>query len=312
MMRGIFIAFLFLLPMATFCGNAKGSDSVQENHSIWESGDGKTYSQNVIIPDVPSSIDFAGEKVPLEYFDVKEALQRELMVISYQHGSLSYIMQLSGRYKKLVEEILAEEGVPADFFYLCVAESMLQPLSSPANARGYWQIMAGTAKDYGLEVSSQVDERYNWEKSTRAACKYLKKAYEKYGSWALAAASYNTGFNNIDERIKYQSIDNYFDMQFVPETARYVYRILAYKVIMSNPKAYGFNLEEKDLYKPFDYEIVEVKGSVPNWSEFAAKHNTNFKMIKLMNEWIRSNKLDNASKKTYKVKVPVEGSRERL
>lgn len=310
-MRIIFVAILALMPFVTFCANSSQNDKTSEPQIVLQNGENQP-TQNVVIPKLPDDVSFAGERVPLEYFDVRESLQRELMVISYQHGTLSYIIQLSGRYKKLVQDILKEEGVPEDFFYLCVAESMLQPLSSPANARGYWQILAGTAKDYGLEVSAQIDERYHWEKSTRAACKYLKKSYEKYGSWSLAAASYNTGISNIDERIRYQSLNNYFDMQFVPETGRYVYRIIAYKTIMSNPQAYGFNIKEDDKYKPFDYKIVEVKGPVENWSVFAAKHNTNFKMIKMLNEWIRSNKLDNKANKTYKVKVPIEGSREKL
>ena len=309
-MRRLLFGLLFCSPLFTFCANGQNSGDNDLQRGFYLTTDNQQPVQNVVVPALPKEAYFAGEKVPLEYFDVREALQREIMIISYQHGSLSYIMQLAGRYKELVDKILKEEGVPEDFFYLCVAESMLQPLSSPANARGYWQILAGTAKENGLEVSAQVDERYNWEKSTKAACKYLKKAYAKYGSWALAAASYNTGMSNVDERMRYQSLDNYFDMQFVPETARYVYRIIAYKTIMGNPKAYGFNLNKEDLYKPFEYKIVEVKGPIANWSEFAAKHNTNFKMIKMMNEWIRSNKLDNPARKTYQVKVPVEGSRQ--
>ena len=262
--------------------------------------------QNVVIPKLPQEAYFAGERVPLEYFDVRESLQREMTIINYWHGSLSYIVQLSGRYKDLICKILKEEGVPEDFFYLCVAESSLQPVTSPANAKGYWQFLSGTAKDFGLEVSAQVDERYNWEKSTRAACKYFKKAYEKYGNWTLAAASYNVGMANIDSRIGYQSIDYYYDMQLPIETARYVYRAIAFKTIMNNLSAYGFNITEDDMYKPIEYKVVEVKGSVANWSEFARSHNTNFKMIKMFNEWIRSNHLNNPNGKTYKVWVPTQ------
>lgn len=267
---------------------------------------GQVPVQNVVIPKLPQEAYFAGERVPLEYFDVRESLQREMTIINYWHGSLSYIVQLSGRYKDLICKILKEEGVPEDFFYLCVAESSLQPVTSPANAKGYWQFLSGTAKDFGLEVSAQVDERYNWEKSTRAACKYFKKAYEKYGNWTLAAASYNVGMANIDSRIGYQSIDYYYDMQLPIETARYVYRAIAFKTIMNNLPAYGFNITEDDMYKPIEYKVVEVKGSVANWSEFARSHNTNFKMIKMFNEWIRSNHLNNPNCKTYKVWVPTQ------
>ena len=276
--------------------------------SLW--GDSGTSQQteeiqNVVIPKLPAQADFAGERVPLEYFDVRESLQREMLIINYWHGSLSYIVQLSGRYEGMIRQILREEGVPEDFFYLCVAESSLQPASSPAGAKGYWQFLSGTAKDYGLEVNSEVDERYNWEKATRAACKYFKKGYEKYGTWTLSAASYNVGMANIDSRIGYQSIKDYYDMQLPLETARYVYRAVAFKTIMNNLKDYGFNIAEEDKYRPIECKVVEVKGPVGNWSDFAKKHNTNFKMIKMCNEWIRSNKLTNKLNKTYQVLVPV-------
>lgn len=269
-------------------------------------------NQKVVLPPIPKKASFAGEEVPLHYFDVRESLQRELTIITYWHGSLTYIMQLAGRHKPLIDKILKEEGMHPDFFYLCVAESSLQPVVSPANASGYWQFLASTGREYGLEVNNQVDERYHLEKSTRAACRYLKKAYEKYGTWTLAAASYNVGMANVDERIKYQSIKDYYSMQLPLETARYVYRALAFKTIMNNPKEYGFYITDSDKFKPIECKEIVVKGSIANWSEFAARHNTNFKMIKMCNEWIRSNKLDNKQNKTYKVLVPVEGVREKM
>lgn len=290
-----------LISCAAFC---------QENSSffsgLWGGSENEKELpiQNVVIPKLPAEADFAGERVPLEYFDVRESLQREMTIINYWHGSLSYIVQLSGRYKDMICRILEEEGIPQDFFYLCVAESSLQPQTSPAGAKGYWQFLSGTAKDYGLEVGSEVDERYNWEKATRAACKYFRKGYEKYGTWTLAAASYNVGMANIDSRIGYQSLKNYYDMQLPLETARYVYRAVAFKIIMNNLKDYGFNISEEDKYKPIECKVVEVTGPVANWSEFAREHNTNFKMIKMCNEWIRSNKLTNKYGKKYKVLVP--------
>ncbi len=282
----------------------------KENEKIKQENNKDGVAQKIVIPPLPQEASFAGETVPLQYIDVRESLLRELTTITHWHGSLMYIMQLSGRYKPLIDKILKEEGLHPDFFYLCVAESSLQPQSSPAGARGYWQFLKGTGKDYGLEINNEVDERYNWEKSTRAACKYLKKAYEKYGTWTLAAASYNVGMANINERIKYQEITDYYNMQLPLETARYVFRAVAFKTIMNNPQAYGFYLQESDYYKPIECKEVLVKGSIANWSTFAAKHNTNFKMIKMLNEWIRSNKLNNKSKKTYKVLVPVNGARE--
>lgn len=267
-------------------------------------------NQKVLPAPLPDSASFAGERVPLNYRDVRESLQRELTTISYWHGSMTYIMQLAGRYQEQIQKILEEENIHPDFFYLCVAESSLQPVVSPAGACGYWQFLASTAREYGLEVSAQVDERYNVEKSTRAACGYFKKAYEKFGNWTLAAASYNIGMKNIEQRIGYQSITDYYDMQLPIETARYLYRALAFKTLMNNPKAYGFYLEDKDKFRPFECNEVIVKGKIDNWSGFAAEHNTNFKMLKLCNEWIRSNKLDNRRGKSYKVLVPVENARE--
>ncbi len=294
-----------ILVVASFiscnaCGD--GGDSLGNG----EFQNGQALVQKIMLPPMPQYADFATEEVPLHYFDVRESLLRELTTISHWHGSLLYIMQLAGRYQPMVVKILEEEGLHPDFFYLCVAESSLQPQSSPAGARGYWQFLSGTGKEYGLEINSQVDERYSWEKSTRAACKYLKKAYEKYGTWTLAAASYNVGMANIDSRIGYQSIKNYYDMQLPLETARYLFRAVAFKIIMNNPEKYGFYLDEEEKYKPIEFEEVIVKGSVANWSDFAAEHNTNFKMIKMFNEWIRSNRLDNKYGKSYKVLIPKE------
>ena len=301
------IVLTVMATLAVLCANAQDGESGFFS-SLWSSSPNAQEEkplQNVVIPKLPTEADFAGERVPLEHFDVRESLQREMTIINYWHGSLSYIVQLAGRYQEMICKILEEEGVPQDFFYLCVAESSLQPATSPAGAKGYWQFLSTTAKEYGLEVNGEVDERYNWEKATRAACKYFKKGYEKYGTWTLAAASYNVGMANINSRIGYQSIDNYYDMQLPLETARYVYRAVAFKIIMNNLPAYGFNISEEDKYKPVECKEVVVNGPVANWSDFARKHNSNFKMIKMCNEWIRSNKLTNTQRKSYKVLVPI-------
>ncbi|MEG2849102.1 MAG: lytic transglycosylase domain-containing protein, partial [Bacteroidales bacterium] len=256
-----FLGFMLCLPFITFCSNGV-SKIEQDTVKTVCIGDEQIAPQNITIPVIPNEASFAGEAMPLEYFDVRESLQREMTVINYWHASLSYIVQLSGRYKEMIEQILKEEGVPLDFFYLCVAESSLQPLTSSANARGYWQFLGTTGKEYGLEITGEVDERYNWEKSTRAACKYFKKAFAKYGSWTLAAASYNVGMNSIDNRSDLQLVNSYYDMQLPLETSRYVYRAVAFKIIMNNLKDYGFNIKEEDKYKPLKYNIVEVKGPI--------------------------------------------------
>ena len=299
------IKYFFLLPLLTFCMNA-GSDS-----EIYANPEGQSVQQIVKVPAIPNSLTFAGENVPLKYFDVKESLQRELTVISYWHASIAQIIQLNNRYGDEIKSIIKKEGLPEDFYYLCLAESGLQPVISPANAGGYWQFLAGTAKEYGLVVDEEVDERYNVEKSTIAAIKYFKKAYAEFGTWTMSAASFNIGISNVRYRMKIQSQNNYYDTQFPEETARYVYRALAFKLLLESPQIYGFYIGGDDLYKPLEYNEVTVTGAIENWSEFAAKYNTNFKILKIYNQWIRSNKMENKLKKTYVVRVPKEGFREK-
>ncbi len=180
---------------------------------------------------------------------------------------------------------------------------------SPAGAEGYWQFLRGTAKQYGLTVDEEVDERYNIEKSTRAAAAYFKKGREEFGSWTLSAASYNIGLENVRYRIRMQSESNYYDMQFPEETGRYVFRALAFKIIMADPEKYGFFIDSDKLFPPLRYKEVDVKGAVSNWSDFARQHNTNFKILKIYNQWIRANMLHNKTGNSYKVKVPEKGYR---
>ncbi len=301
-MKFSFNRFLvILIPLLTFCSSADSEELRSSSQFI----------QDIRIPPIPTEVTFAGEKVPLEYFDVRESLKREVTGLSYFHGTMIYIMQLDNRYGKQIKKILKEEGVPEDLYYICIAESGLQPVVSPANAAGYWQFLAATAKEFGLVVDSEVDERYHIEKSTRAAAAYFKKAYIEFGSWAMAAASYNTGFKNVRYRMDIQAQANYYDTQFVEETGRYVFRAIAFKILLNDREKYGFNLSEQDLYPELEYYEVEVKGAVPNWSEFAIKHNTNFKIIKIYNQWIRANQLDNRQNRTYVVQIPTKEFREK-
>jgi len=295
---------IVLIPLLSYCTNVESSN-------ITLFADDSTFTQDIKIPPVPKAVSFADEQVPLHYFDIRESLSREITGLSYFHGTMIYVMQLDNRYSKEIKEILKQEGIPEDFYYLCIAESMLQPLVSPANAAGYWQFLAGTAREYGLIVDNEVDERYHIEKSTRAAAAYFKKAYAEFGTWTMAAASYNTGFSNVRYRISKQSNNSYFDTQFVEETGRYVFRALAFKIILNDRARYGFNLNKEDLYPPLEYYEVEVKGPVENWSDFAAKHETNFKLLKMYNQWIRANNLTNKQNRVYIVKLPKKGFRER-
>lgn len=300
--------------LAVSCGSGKGSGYVPEAASastgitgIFQSDteptEGGVY-QHVVLPPVPDTLSFAGEPVPLQYEDVYRSLERELVSMTYWHGSMIMSMQLASRYETYVKGLLEKNGVPVDFFYICLAESGLRPVVSPAGAAGYWQFLKGTAKQYGLIVEKDIDQRYDWAKSTAAAAEYFKKAYAEFGSWTLAAASYNIGIKNIRERIEYQSLNNYYDMQFPEETGRYVFRALAFKVMLSHPEKYGFHIDESRKYAPEEWIDVKVGGEVENWSEFAASYGTNFKMLKRYNEWMRLNGMKNRGHDTLIVRVP--------
>lgn len=257
----------------------------------------------------PKTLTFAGENVPLNYFDVTESLERELTQITYSHHSTILTIRLSGRYFGIMDSLLKAQGVPEDFKYLCVAESNLQNLVSPAKAAGYWQFLSETGKQYGLEINDEVDERYCIEKSTIAACKYLKEAYKKYKSWTLAAASYNTGMKNIDRAVETQQTNDYYNMMLNMETSRYLFRILAYKIILKNPELYGFYITENDKFKPFNFHKITINSSIENIADFAEKNGTNYKLIKILNPWLRRHILSNKGKKQYKIKIPSQNSR---
>lgn len=299
---------LAILVSLTVC--ASRPDGNDETDKSQDKKIDQIANQNIVAIPAPEEATFAGEKVPLEYFDVNEFLSRELTSISYGHGIMVQTMRLANRYFPIIEPILEEQGVPDDFKYLCVAESNLQNVISPARAVGYWQFLEGTGKEFGLEINKEVDERYHIEKATVAACKYFKRAYAKYGNWTLAAASYNVGMAHIDGQIKRQKTESYYDMSLNTETSRYVYRAVAYKEIMTKPQLYGFNIAKEDLYKPLKYEEVEVKTNIASIADFAEKHGTNYKMVKVFNPWLRDGILTNAAKKTYTIKIPKEGFRE--
>jgi hypothetical protein len=267
-------------------------------------------TQHISPPPLPKYIDFAGEPVPLQNFDVRESLQRELAVISYWHASMLYTLLLAHRFFPIIEPILKEEGVPDDFKYLCVAESNLQQAVSPSKAVGFWQFLEATAKEYGLEITAEVDERYHIEKATHAACAYLKKAYQKYGNWTMAAAVYNVGATNIDNQMERQTQHSYYDLLVPEETSRYVFRAVVFKMVMSRPAAYGFHVSDDDLLAPLQWMDVKITGAVAAWADFAAEHGTNYKIFKYFNPWLRDDKLTNAARQTYIVKVPKKGFRE--
>jgi len=262
----------------------------------------------IISPGVPDNLDFCGEGVPLENYEVYERIDREIIVNTYFHSATIIEMKRANRWFPVVEQILKANGIPDDFKYLMVAESGIANVVSPAGATGYWQFIESTALEYGLEVNSEVDERLNLEKSTEAACRYLHDADSLFGNWTMAAASYNMGFVNTQKQIERQKANNYYNLVLNSETSRYLARIVAIKEIMTHPKKYGFDIKQKDLYNQMPYEVVQVKGPVNDLADFAFDNGINYKTLKLYNPWLRDNTLTNKGGKIYSIKIPVEGS----
>jgi len=255
---------------------------------------------------LPKSMSFAGEKVPLDRWEIKERLDRELLMNYYMHGSTLYILKQTTRAFPLIEKRLRENGLSEDFKYLCVAESSLQNPTSPAGAVGYWQFMRETGIRYGLEINDEVDERYNLEKSTDAACKYLKEAYAKFGSWTAAAASYNCGMGGFSNQSSFQMSSNYYDLLLPEETNRYVFRILALKHLLGNANQFGYIIPPGEGYQPVPTRSMTLTESVPNLAQFAVDQGVNYKMLKLLNPWLRDRKLTIKPGKSYTIQLPAD------
>lgn len=243
------------------------------------------------LPKLPQSVSFCGEVYPLDNFDVRERLDKELIVNAYYHSSTIQSLKRANRYFPEIEKALQENGVPDDFKYLCLIESGLSQAVSPAGAQGFWQFMPATAKEFGLEINREIDERLDIPKSTKAACQYLKNAQRKFKNWMLTAASYNAGMGGIQNALEDQQVDRYFDLHLNNETSRYVFRILAMKIIFENPEVYGFSKEQIELYEPIETRKVEVKSSISNLKEWAKKQGSNYHMLKVLNPWILSDHL---------------------
>ncbi|NJY62362.1 transglycosylase SLT domain-containing protein [Salinimicrobium sp. CDJ15-81-2] len=259
---------------------------------------------NVYALPMPEDLEFAGEPVPVEIPDVHERMDRELLVNTYWQSNTLLLIKRANKYFPVIEPILAKNGVPDDFKYLAVIESSLTNAVSPAGARGFWQIMESTGKEYGLEINDNVDERYNLEKSTQVAADYFKKSKERFGSWTLAAAAYNAGNYGVDKQRDRQDVRDYYDLLLGEETGRYVFRILALKEIMENPDKYGFNFRSKDLYKQIPSRKVKVDSSVTDFAAFAKTFGINYKILKLHNPWLRETNLENKSRKEYLIELP--------
>lgn len=262
---------------------------------------------NVYALPIPDGLNFAGEPVPVENPDIKERMDRELLVNTYWQSNSLLLFKRANKYFPIIEPILAAEGVPDDFKYLAVIESGLTQAVSPARATGFWQILKGTGREYGLEVNDNVDERYHIEKSTRVACTYLKKAKERFGSWTAAAAAYNAGNAGVSRRMKSQNVNTYYDLLLGEETGRYVFRIIALKEILSHPAQYGFNYQKEDLYEYIPTYKVSVDSAVTDFVKFSERFGINYKILKLHNPWLREPHLNNKSRKQYFIDIPKEG-----
>lgn len=255
---------------------------------------------------IPDTVSFAGEPVPVWRYDIRESLDRELLVNSYFHSQTIRFLKVVPRYFSVIEPILKERGIPDDFKYLALAESGFNPRAlSPASAAGIWQFLQGTAREFGLEVNKEVDERYHLEKSTYAACDYLWKAYQKYESWAMVAAAYNGGMAGVERQMNRQKNNSYYDILFGEETGRYLFRIIALKLIMENPENYNFYIAEDERYPIVPAREIVITGKIENFADFAIQQGINYKLLKDLNPWLRDNFLTNTGGKSYTVKIPL-------
>lgn len=254
---------------------------------------------------IPFNLNFAEEKVPLHKPDIKERLDREFLVNTYWQSNALLLIKRSHKFFPIIEPILEENGIPNDFKYLAVIESGLQNVTSPAGAKGFWQLLKNTATDYGLEVNKNVDERYHLEKATQAACDYLAHSKQLFGSWTLAAAAYNMGNTGVLKQLERQQVSDYYDLLLSEETQRYLPRIVAVKEILENPKNYGFLFEKEDLYQLPKTRVVKVDTVITDIAAFAKKFNTNYKELKIHNPWLRENKLNNKTRVEYLIKIPI-------
>lgn len=296
------IAIVALVVSIFICATTKDSSA-----TIDDSKQVRTNKISAIYaPPLPDTISFAGEAAPLDIYYVREALDREIIANTYSHTNTLLYLKRANRYFPIIEPILKKNGIPADFKYLCVAESGLTNATSPAKAQGFWQFMKATGQSYGLEINDEVDMRNNLEASTEAACKFLKKLRNSLGSWTAAAAAYNCGEGGLSRSLSKQEIKSYYDARLNVETSRYIYRILALKQIMQHPQDYGFYLRRCDLYPAIPFRTATLNGQNIDLYKYAKDNGTTYKLLRDFNPWLTSEKLTNKGNKTYTVKLPTK------
>jgi membrane-bound lytic murein transglycosylase D len=296
---GCSLVLLSIVKLFTYSFSDNFSDNAYQDYF---NSSYKTFSIRI-----PKNLNLAGEKVPITDFSVREAMERELVINTYWQAQSLLLHKRANRWFPIIEPILKKNNVPDDFKYVALIESQLTNVVSPQGATGFWQIVQTTGTGYGMEITDEVDERYNVAKSTEAACNYFNEAYKMFNNWTLVAASYNLGMGGIKGQLDKQRVSNYYDLLLTEETARYVYRILAMKEIISRPKVYGYMLRKKDLYPVIATKKITVDSTIHNLADFAISQNINYRILKLFNPWLRANALTNPDKKKYSIEIPKNG-----
>ena len=295
---GTSLLLLLISQLFIFSSSLRSKDELHQEHFNMK------YGVFAIVQ--PDDLDFAGEEVPIYSSEIWERIDKELLKNIYWQSNTMLYFKKANKYFPVIEPILREYNIPDDFKYLAVIESGLDNVISPAGAAGFWQILKGTARDYGLEVNYAIDERYNLEKATVVACKYLQDAYNQFGSWTMAAAAYNMGKNGARRNIKSQSSNNYYNLHLNPETSRYVFRIIAIKEIMRNPRKYGFMFRDKDLYTMPNFRTIDIDSTIASLYNFAQQQDVNYKLLKQLNPWLRISSLPDKSRRKYRLKIPTD------
>ncbi len=294
---GLFLSLFLILKIFSF--SIGGTES--KTSSVSFENEHRYYTKGL---DIPLNVSFAGERIPTEDFDIAERLDKELLINTYWQSQTILLFKRAHRWFPTIEKILKKNGIPEDFKFLALAESGLLNVVSPAGATGYWQFMNAAGKRYGLEMSEQIDERYHMEKSTEAACKYLREAYVEFGSWTMAAASYNMGIEGLKKQRSQQNEISYFDLFLNEETSRYIFRLVALKEVLSNPEKYNFKIEKKHLYPPVPVTLVYVDTSISSLVDFASFKGVSYKALRHFNPWLRQYSLNNPTGKSYIIQLP--------
>jgi membrane-bound lytic murein transglycosylase D len=300
----LIILFGYIFYSQTRQSSVKVEETISDEGVIPTQYDELTTPLPAIAFDLPKEISFAGEPVPLNIPDVRERLDKELQINCYLHSNTIFLIKRANRWLPQMQEILRKYGIPDDFKYLPLIESNLLNVTSYRDAVGYWQILESSGKELGLEITKEVDERYDPLKATEAACKYLKRAHTKFGDWALVAASYNRGMGGMERALEDQHVKSYYDLYLNDETSRYVFRILAIKHIIENPVKYGFKIDSRHLYQQEELRYVEVTETVKDLISFSLQQGINYKLLKRHNPWLREDKLTVKKGRVYKIAIP--------